>query len=105
VPQKSRIFTIGSAILVVALILGWWAWPTREVKLSREGYELSKALYSVCNLRDSQRLMNFESKLQEYSLAPDEMSRVQSILDLAKVEQWDAASSRARALLESQETP
>ncbi|MGV3484314.1 MAG: hypothetical protein ACO1RT_07840 [Planctomycetaceae bacterium] len=103
-PSPVRGIAVFSALMAIA-ILGWYLFSNRHVQLSENGYELSKALYAACNLADPARLAAFESTLPRYPLTPEERSKMEPILDLAKAGQWQDAAVRARALLESQATP
>lgn len=102
--ETHRWWIVGTLLLVVAG-LGWYFFSEQEVRLSENGYELSKALYAACNLEDTNRLNAFENTLPRYELSAQERAEMIPILDLAKEGQWRDAAIRARALLESQELP
>jgi hypothetical protein len=94
--------------LMGLLILGAIAWylsASKQVPLSRTGYELANALYAACNLEDPARLTAVASKLESESLSPEERSSVASIVSLAQTGNWQDAASKARYLLESQDRP
>lgn len=69
-------------------------------------YDYAKALYSICNRRDAERLQEFtqlvETDLQAGELAEREADWLQEIADQARSGDWSAAQAASRQLLEDQ---
>jgi hypothetical protein len=75
-------------------------------EVSPRTYQLSKALYSACNLEQSDRL-EIVGNLINSSLAASEITEAESewlreIVSQGEAGQWKAASEQARRILEDQ---
>jgi hypothetical protein len=95
---------IGIAV-ASCLILLWWFWPAK-VELSDSEYEVAIALYRVCNQMNDDGLVRIENLLAETkgSEFDQQVSPLQSILDLAKLGRWKEASEACRLVLDDQVT-
>lgn len=69
-------------------------------------YDYAKALYSICNRRDADRLEEFaalvEADLQSGELGEQEAGWLRDIADEARAGDWPDAQAAARQLLEDQ---
>ena len=94
-----------TALLVVGLVVaasGCGRYPP----VSREAFELSKAVFNVCNARRSEQL----DTARETVLARRDAGRISQregrylcdILDLAEAGNWKRAEARAQRLLRDQ---
>ncbi len=97
---------IAAVVPVVAIVLIVFLMPQRRVQLSDQGYDLTLALYRVCNQQDSVSLAKFEGQLTEAgsSAALSDESRVviTDIIAVAKSGRWMEATVACRAALENQ---
>ena len=100
--QRSR--TSGSLAVALLLIVSVSGCGYPEV--SPKTYELSKALYSICNLKREAGLPKV-IELIESSLALQEITEVESrwlseIVKLAEDGEWESATLQSRQILEAQ---
>jgi hypothetical protein len=69
-------------------------------------YDYAKALYSICNRRDAQRLEKFaalvEADQQAGELGKQEADWLRDIAERARTGEWSDAQAAARQLLEDQ---
>ena len=74
--------------------------------VSPQTYELSKALYSACNLKQTDRLELIadliESSLADSEITEVECQRLREAVALGEAGQWKVASELARRILEDQ---
>ena len=71
--------------------------------VSDSTYEYASALYSICNLKDQQRLDAFRQKIEQADSIPGkEKDWILDIVGQAESGNWSEASARARTLLEEQ---
>lgn len=75
-------------------------------EISPKGYEYAKAMYSICNRKDSGRLEDL-SEMIEDSVASGEISSTEaewltSISDSAAEGDWESATAESRRLLDDQ---
>lgn len=90
-----------SVVLLFSCIL--LAGCQRYGEVSSETSNYASALYSICNMKDVNRLEAFEQKLLQTDDLPTEEARwLLEIVELGKANQWDRASSRVRQLFEEQ---
>jgi len=95
---------IGGLVLAVAIVgVGWYFLADSKIRLSETGYELSKALYAACNLKDPRRLDALVKAMEQHSPSPEEQARLAPIVELAQSGNWREATGRARRLLQSQD--
>jgi len=95
--------TFRSMLLVVILIpLNACGYP----EVSPKTYEISKALYSVCNQKNQERLQTvkalIESSLESKEINEDEADMLFEIVAQAQANDWDAAMVESRNLMEDQ---
>ena len=71
-----------------------------------KAYEHAKALYSICNRRDADRLEKFSTSLAKAQNAGEvtekEQAWLEDIVEDAKVGEWEEATAKARRLMEDQ---
>jgi len=95
------------AMTAVALLAGlsWFFWPT-ERQLSPDSYELTIALYRVCNQQDLEGLQQIQKSLQQLDKATraddQEIKLLQQIIDEAQSGKWTSAMKRTHEVLEDQ---
>ena len=69
-------------------------------------YEYAKALYSICNRQDADRLDEFAASLKKSHEAGDvrdqEHAWLDEIIQTAQAEEWEEATAMARRLMEDQ---
>ena len=96
---------IASVAMMLSVALAWFFWPSK-VKLSPDTYEISIALYRVCNQQDVEGLQQIQSKLSQRNNAPDtdklSIMYLQRIVDDARAGNWNAAMRQTRDTLEDQ---
>jgi len=75
-------------------------------EVSPPAYEYAKALYSICNRRDSDRLdvlrKKVETSLQEQEITEQEAGWLNELIAQADSGQWKSAESEARRIMEDQ---
>jgi hypothetical protein len=94
-------------VLIVCLIVGYFVFGNRGYgEVGDKAYEISTALYSVCNRQDATKLAGIESLLtsaqSDASLSLTEVAVLQEILRTAQAGNWASAVSESRALMEDQ---
>lgn len=71
-----------------------------------QAYEHAKALYSICNRRDKERLETFSASLSaaqsEGEVSEREQSWMEDIVAEARAGNWEAATKQSRRLMEDQ---
>ncbi|MEZ6089921.1 MAG: hypothetical protein R3C05_18220 [Pirellulaceae bacterium] len=100
--------------LIVMLCVGAYLLvPRQRVRLDPFGYDVTMALYRVCNQRSAEGIQAIERKLMEETAPPDGQPSasldqnatnpaIQQIIEMAKANQWTEATRRCRELLEDQ---
>jgi hypothetical protein len=92
--------------LVAGLIAALGAAGCGYGEVTPQCYEYAKALYSICNRKDADRLEEFtalvEADLQSGELGEQEADWLRGIADQARSGEWSSAQSSARRLLEDQ---
>ncbi|QDS91153.1 hypothetical protein EC9_53730 [Rosistilla ulvae] len=92
------------AVAIVAAGLWWWMQP--PAPLSENGYDLTIALYRVCNQRSDEGLQRIEELLDESrsTAAASDPSHgiVAAIVAQAKAGDWESAARASRRALEDQ---
>ncbi|MCM2375228.1 hypothetical protein [Aporhodopirellula aestuarii] len=104
---KSNVRTVviaGSA--VVALIaIGWWM-SRKPVVLDEHGYDVTIALYRVCNQRSAEGLRLIEQRLHELASSNDPVDEsyqaLTAMIALADEGKWHEAAMACRQALEDQ---
>lgn len=96
------------AALLVAICCGLTVWylTSSKTELNDQEYDLTVALYRVCNLRSEEGLVKIEDVLQQNVSSPESLTVQQAELDSivqdARAGRWDAAMQACRDLLEDQ---
>ncbi|QDV14834.1 hypothetical protein CA51_47440 [Rosistilla oblonga] len=105
--SKMSLPRFGVAIVAVAIITaGLWWWMRPPAPLSENGYDLTIALYRVCNQRSDEGLQRIEQLLAE-SRSTGQASDpshgiVAAIVAQAKAGDWESAARASRRALEDQ---
>ncbi|QDT93715.1 hypothetical protein [Gimesia algae] len=98
--QNTLFLTI--LLLLTLLPLSGCGYPA----VSPKTYEISKALYSVCNQKSTDRLKTVQtligSSLQEKEINEKEAGWLNAIVASANAGDWDTATQEARRLMEDQ---
>lgn len=99
----------GRMSLVLRGVLAWTVFSMAGCgygKVGDQAYGYARALYTVCNLKNPERLAKLESQLQQASvgegLSEKEKRWLMDIVSLAKRERWDAAARSARRMVSDQ---
>jgi len=75
-------------------------------KVGDKAYGYARALYTVCNLKNPERLVKVETQLQQATVGHDFSEREkQWLLDIvsqAKRNQWETAAKSARRMISDQ---
>lgn len=105
--SKRRIIFASAGIIFVAG-LAWSFWP-EKIQMSKDGYDLTIALYHVCNQQSDRRLVEIETRFREMSVRDLEGStslrELERIICMAKERRWNDAIRANRQLLQSQVRP
>ncbi len=91
-------------VLTVAALMGiagWWAMSRPRIELSERGYDVTIALYRICNGRDADGLAKVERLMTEGEGGQSDQE-IFEIISLAKSGEWKVAQSMCRQLLEDQ---
>ncbi len=90
-----------AASLMILSIVGCW-YP----EVSPRAYEITKALYSACNLQKTEKLAVIEElieqSLDEESLTSREAAWLLDIVADARAGEWEQAALESRRILEDQ---
>jgi len=104
VSQQTKLIGAGAALLVSLVFFVRGCGQYAEV--NEVTYEHAKALYSVCNRRDSERLEVCETLIVEAAanqqLSRRETSYLTDIIDTARNGEWVEALAMSRQLMEDQ---
>lgn len=98
----------GPALIAVVLssALAWYLGRGERVELGEQGYELTLALYSVCNQEDLERMIEVEGRLQEIKMegteSPEALEVLEGIAQMAKRGDWVGAMKSSRGVLQDQ---
>ena len=91
---------------VVVLAMGYSLWPSSVVKLDDNGYEVTIALYRVCNQQSEKGLDEIAEVLRRVDEVEEERTPQQFALDSiiadARDGRWASATRACRKLLEDQ---
>ena len=75
-------------------------------KISPKAYEHAKALYSICNRKDKQRLTRYATLLREArtqgEISPKEADWLDDIVQEAQAGEWEDAAAKARRMMTDQ---
>lgn len=101
---KSAMIT--SLLVVVIGSAVFWIWPSKPVKLNREGYAIATALYRVCNQQDVDGLHEIDAHVRQATdsagLPSNQQIEIFKIIHHAQSGNWDVAMKQCRFLLEDQ---
>lgn len=90
------------AVLAVCLLGSGCGYP----EVSPQTYSLAKSLYSATNLKQTERLDNIETLIEESlshsEITPREADYLRDILETARAGHWEDAQLESRALMEDQ---
>ena len=101
---KARI--IAGLCLVIACVVAARLLPGSSVKLNDDGYNLTIALYRVCNQQDEEGLLeiavHLDQAIDANGGADPQQEALESIVQDARAGQWESAMRECRSLLEDQ---
>lgn len=104
-PKQTRWF-LGIAGIAVVLTAAAWFLSDSRVELSEQDYDVTIALYRVCNQQSLVGLEKIEAVLTANGRDPSEQSEsaksIHRIIDQAKAGDWKEAKIACRQLLEDQ---
>lgn len=94
-------------VAAMAIVMtAWWLWPRTPAELSEQGYDVTLALYRVCNQRSVEGLAQIEQELASMSASNPSLDSSQrliaDIVGQAKAGQWQAATIACRQALDDQ---
>lgn len=106
-PRRNNSLRIG-AVIVVALLasgIGWWL-SQKPVVLNEREYDITIALYRVCNQRSIEGLTQIENHLNEalstqHATNPSHIA-LMAMVEQAKAGQWREAAIACRQALDDQ---
>ncbi|TWT89384.1 hypothetical protein [Neorhodopirellula pilleata] len=105
-PSKQRSWSIAFASLVVLVSSAYWLWPTPTVTLDDAGYQLTMALYRICNQEDAEGLEKVARSLDQspelQSLSNESRHAIAMVISRAKVGDWKDALTTCRKLMDDQ---
>lgn len=94
------------AVCFAAVLVGVWWWPRTPAELSEHGYDVTLALYRVCNQRSEAGLVQIEEQLtimdKETPLSQQSRTIIADIISQAKSGNWQDACVACREALEDQ---
>lgn len=99
-------FNISTVLILITCLFCTTSGCTGYGKVSDRTYELAKALYSICNAKDEQRLVKIRTMISDekpgVAMTAREIDWLENIVEQAEAGQWDSASAKARQLMEDQ---
>ena len=105
--SDSNRWAVATATLLILVLIGvaWWMYRT-PVKLDEQGYDVTIALYRVCNQRSSEGLQQIENQIREFEASQATLGEshqaIKSMIATAKSGQWKEAAIACRQALEDQ---
>ncbi|WP_182866052.1 hypothetical protein [Stieleria mannarensis] len=93
---------LGLMMAVIACAVSIWYFSRSPVALDGDGYDLTIALYRVCNQRDTEGLNQIAGRLKEMNPSQPQQDALRGILDDARQGDWRAAMTACRSLLDDQ---
>ncbi|PAY16642.1 hypothetical protein CKO51_25350 [Rhodopirellula sp. SM50] len=103
---STRSRNVGLAFAVIACAASLWYFSRSPVQLDHDGYDLTIALYRVCNQRDAEALEEIHSRLNQLAdgASQDDHQReaLQDVVQEARQGNWRDAMIACRTLLEEQ---
>ncbi|MEW4490732.1 hypothetical protein AB1L42_21800 [Thalassoglobus sp. JC818] len=90
------------ALLLTFTLIAGCGYP----EISPQSYDLTKALYSICNRKDEIRLAEFEQhlskELADGSISDSEVAMLESIIQMAEGGDWENAMQECRQVMVDQ---
>ncbi|EMI20466.1 putative secreted protein [Rhodopirellula maiorica SM1] len=100
-----KVIAVVISVVFAVVAAAWWMSHT-PVELDEHGYDVTIALYRVCNQRSSEGLQQIEEQVRELEASQGTLGEShQVILDLiatAKAGDWQDAAIACRQALEDQ---
>ncbi len=100
--SKLRNYVCTLLLLLIGIQLNGCGYP----EVSPKTYEISKALFSVCNQKSEERLQVvkklIESSLENEEISESEAEMLNEIVSQASENQWETAMAESRNLMEDQ---
>lgn len=104
-----RNFNISNVLILIACLFCVTLGCTGYGKVSDRTYELAKALYSICNAKDEQRLAKIRTMISDeksgVAMTSREIDWLEDIVEQAAAGKWESAAAKARQLMEDQAVP
>lgn len=105
--MRSPIVFKSLVTLIFCLVAGYLLFGKRGYgEVSDKAYDITTALYSVCNRQDATKLAGVEALLataqSDATLSAAESEILQAILRTAQAGDWESATRETRTLLEDQ---
>ncbi|MEM8732664.1 MAG: hypothetical protein AAGG44_00475 [Planctomycetota bacterium] len=97
-----------AAVVSLLLIIGVAVWflGSGYGETSETGYQYAVALFRICNQKDLEALESVEASIEtdaaSGALGASETKWLEEIISMAKANQWSAASTEIRELMEDQ---
>lgn len=95
-----------AAFIVLAIVTAAWWMSHTPVKLDEHGYDVTIALYRVCNQRSSEGLQKIEEQIRELEASQATLGEshqaIMSMIATAKAGDWKNAAIACRQALEDQ---
>jgi len=92
--------------IVVLLSAAFWFWPTSRVTLDDDGYQMTIALYRICNQQDQDALTEIDRKFRVspelQDLSAQSQQAVTTIIAQAKAGDWKDAAITCRQMMDDQ---
>ncbi|TWU17365.1 hypothetical protein Pla52o_51690 [Novipirellula galeiformis] len=102
----SKPWVVGFILVVSLGLAGLWWWSHSRVELDEMGYDVTIALYRVCNQRSDDGLQQIENQIRkletEQAFSSAANQAIMSIIATAKAGQWQKAARACRQALEDQ---
>lgn len=102
---KPRWIMIAAAMAAV-LLIGYQFWPASKVTLDDDGYQVTMALYRICNQGDAEALAKLDETIASseslQNLSPDSQALIARVRSLADSRDWDDAVKLCRQAMEDQ---
>jgi hypothetical protein len=97
---------VGVVAVLLVTGLAYWAFAGGYGEVNGQTYEYAKALYSVCNRHDDQRLSQLsemiESSRQKSEVSEQEAEWLMGLISEAREGHWEVAAAETRRLMEDQ---
>ncbi len=95
-----------AGVLVTIALIAFFFWPRSRIELDEHGYDLTTALYRVCNQRSNEGLAKVEALMTQAEgnpvLSNSSRDALSSIIASAKAGRWEEALVSCRQSMEDQ---